>query len=227
MGLPGAITYRAMSNPFEPTQHFRAAGSEQLDPPEVADLSEYDDGFEDDLEDHLPATRWHVGLDFGLLVLRIAVGGAMVLAGLYKFGMFNDGVVDMATLPAMLEARGFASATEILAWVLALTEVIGGGLLIVGLLTPLAAAAILGVTATATYLDKDAGYFGEVLEQGIIPGYQFPLVIGAGAVALLFTGPGRIALDVAFPWRKRPVPWGIFGILLGAGSAALVLLLFR
>lgn len=228
-GLHGALTYRAMSTndelySTEATQHFRAAGPGE--PAPAAGDPDLLDDFEDDLDDQLPATRWHVGLDIGLLVLRIAVGGAMLLSGLYKFGMFGGTGID--AWPAILESQGFTSQTEILSWLLALTEVAGGGALIVGLFTPLAAAGVLGVTACATYLAHKIGYFPEMHPGGgLIEGYAQPLQIAAGSVALLFTGPGRLALDIAFPWRKRPLPYGILGLLLGAAAAIAVMALFR
>jgi putative oxidoreductase len=205
----------------EQTQHFRAG-----QPEPAGGSTDLLDDFEEGLDDQLPATRWHVGLDLGLLVLRIAVGGTMLLSGLYKFGLFND-FLNMDVMPESLAAQGF-SQPGILSWVLVLTEVIGGGLLIVGLLTPVAAASALGVTACAVYLAKDGGYFGQVVEGGaVLGGYQLPLLTAAGATALLFTGPGRIAFDLAFPWRKRPLPYGIVGFLLAAGGAVVVLTLFR
>ncbi|MGH3432267.1 MAG: DoxX family protein [Thermocrispum sp.] len=211
----------------EETQHFRAPGQGEPDPHAPAGRTDLIDPYADlDDEDEQPETRWHVGLDLGLLILRVAVGGTMLLNGLYKFGMFGGPGID--AWPGILQAQGFTSQTEVLSWVLALTEVGAGGALILGLFTPLAAAGVLGVTASATYLTKDIGYFPQLVEGGAqIPGYALPLLIGAGALALLFTGPGRIGLDVGFPWRKRPLGWGIFGVVLAAAAVLLVFALFR
>ncbi|MPY80941.1 MAG: DoxX family membrane protein [Actinophytocola sp.] len=173
-----------------------------------------------------PVTRWHSGLDLGLLILRVAVGGTAVLHGLYRYGLFGgpgmDGVAEG------LAANGFASQTTLLAWLLAVTEVGAGGLLVLGMFSPLAAAAILSITSTAVYLHRGIGYFPLVQVDGAqLPGYAFPLMVGAAALALLFTGPGRIAIDVATTWRRKPVPFGIVGVLLAAGAAVAVLVLFR
>lgn len=214
----------------EQTQHLRSpqAGPPGQPGPPDADGPEFMDDFEDSIDDQLPPTQWHVGLDFGLLILRIAVGGSMLLAGLYKFGLFNSGL-NADKIAAGLEQQGF-SQPKLLSWVLMLTEVGGGALLIIGLLTPLAAAGMLGITASATYLARDIGYFPDLVEAtpgAVIPGYQFPLLIGAGAVTLLFTGPGRVAMDLPFHWRRKPLPYGILGLLIGGGAAAAVLTLLR
>lgn len=228
-GLRGALTYRAMSTndelySNEATQHFRTPDAGEPDP--VGGRTDLIDPFDDELEDEKPATRWHGGLDLGLLILRIAVGGTILLNGLYKFGMFGGPGID--AWPEILQGQGFTTQTEILSWVLALTEVGGGGALILGLFTPLAAAGVLGVTASATYIHKDIGYFPQIVEGGAqIAGYAHPLLIGAGALALLFTGPGRIGLDVGFPWRKSPLGWGVFGVLLAGAAAIAVFALFR
>lgn len=216
-----------MSTPFEPTQYVPAVGSGRQDPPDYEGQTDLlDDDFDDELEEELPATRWHAGLDLGLLVLRIAVGGTMLLFGLQKFGMF--GGPGLNEMPQAIEAAGFTSQTKLLAWALAIGEVGGGGLLVIGLLTPIAAAAVLSITATATYLAREVGYFPEWASNDLqTPGYAFPLMVAAGALVLLLTGPGRVSLDVAFPWRKRPLVYGFIGILLAAAAAVLVLAVFR
>lgn len=170
-------------------------------------------------------TKYHVGIDIGLLVLRVAVGGTMLLQGLFKFGLFGGPGID--AVPAMLQHMGITSATSVLSWVLALTEVIGGSALVVGLLTPLAAASALGVTATATWLMHTGGYFPSMHPDGSQSGgYYFAVLTGAGALALLFTGPGRLAADFPAPWRRNPVGAGLLGAILAAGGTLLVVWLF-
>lgn len=205
----------------EPTQAPSSGGRRRRDEPAHL-LNDYD-SVEEEQE---PVTRWHAGLDVGLLILRVAVGGTALLHGLYRFGLFGgpgmDGVAEG------LAANGFTSQTTLLAWLLGMTEVGAGGLLVLGMFSPLAAAAILAITSTAVYLHREIGYFPLVQVDGAqLPGYAFPLMTGAAALALLFTGPGRIAVDVATTWRRKPVPFGIVGVLLAAGAAVAVLVLFR
>lgn len=171
------------------------------------------------------ATKYHGGIDVGLFILRVAVGGTMLLQGLFKFGLFGGPGID--AVPAMLQQMGITSMTGVLAWVLVLIEVIGGAALVVGLLTPLAASATLGVTATATWLAHAGGYFPQIMPDGSQRGgYEFAVLTGAGALALLFTGPGRLAFDFPTPWRRNPVGAGLLGVILAAGATLLVVWLF-
>lgn len=211
-----------------PTEQPMSQTTQGIDPYDAAEpdnTPQILDGFEAAIEEQLPRTRYHVGLDLGLLILRVAVGGTMLLSGLYKYGLFNG--IGMDKMPEALEGAGFTSQTVALAWLLVVTELGSGGMLILGLLTPVGAAAALGVTATATYLSKEIGYFPDLLESGgMIPGYQLPLLVGAGAMALLFTGPGRIAVDAPTPWRRKPLPFGVVGVVLAAAASVAVVALF-
>ncbi|WAL64352.1 DoxX family protein [Amycolatopsis cynarae] len=170
------------------------------------------------------AARWHGGLDFGLLILRIVLGGALGAHGLQKvFGLFSGpGIAEFARI---LAAHGYTSQTTALSWVAGVTEIVAGGLLVLGLFTPAAAGALLAITANVVYLEYRAGFFLDSNAAG--SGFEYHLVLGGIALALLFTGPGRISLDVNTPWRRRPVPFGFVGFVLAAGAMAIVLSLFR
>jgi putative oxidoreductase len=171
--------------------------------------------------DDARSARWHGGLDFGLLILRLVLGGALGAHGLQKvFGLFGGpGVNEFARI---LADHGYTSQTTVLSWVAGVTEIAGGALLILGLFTPVAAGALLAVTANVVYLTYREGFF-----LGGGHGVEYHLVLGGIALALLFTGPGRISLDVNTPWRRRPVPFGIVGFVLAAAAMAIVLTRFR
>jgi putative oxidoreductase len=173
------------------------------------------------VNDQARATRWHGGLDFGLLILRIVLGGALGAHGLQKvFGLFGGpGIGEFARI---LGDHGYTSQTTVLSWVGGITEIAGGALLMIGLFTPIAAGALLAVTANIVYLTYREGFF-----LGADGGFEYHLVLGGTALALLFTGPGRISLDVNTPWRRRPVPFGIIGFVLAAAAMAVVLARFR
>lgn len=165
-------------------------------------------------------TRWHGGLDFGLLVLRILLGGTMLGHGLQKlFGLF-DGPGISGFAGALESAFGFTSQTTLLSWITAVTETVSGALLVLGLFTPLAAAGILGVAASVVYLKFGGGFFSR-------QGFEYELLLAGAAFTLLFTGAGRIAVDVNTPWRRKPMPFAVFGVLLAAAASVLVLVLFR
>lgn len=167
------------------------------------------------------ATRWHGGLDFGLLVLRIVLGGTMLGHGLQKlFGLFGGpGIGGFAD--ALGDTFGFTGATTLLSWITALTETLGGTLLVFGLFTPLAAAGLLGVSASAVYVKFGGGFFGAPA------GFEYELLLAAGVFALLFTGAGRLSVDVHTPWRRKPMPYAVLGLLLAAAACVVILVSFR
>lgn len=165
-------------------------------------------------------TRWHGGLDFGLLVLRLVLGATMAAHGAQKlFGAFDGPGID--GFAQALGGFGFTSQTTLLSWITALTELVGGLLLVLGLFTPLGAAGILGIAASIVFVKFGNGFF--MGQQG----FEYELMIGSVALALLFTGSGRIALDKNTPWRRKPMPFAILGLLVAAAATVVVLVVFR
>jgi putative oxidoreductase len=170
--------------------------------------------FDDDPRD---AGRWHGSADFGLFVLRLAVGGTVLAHGLqHMFGLFHG--VGLHGFQAFVEANGYKYPT-IMGVVAGGAELAGGGLLIVGLFTPLAAAAILGLLANVIVLKWKLGFFE--------PGYELELVLSGAAFALLFAGPGRASFDRPTPWFRRPGLNGFIFLIIGAAAAVVVLLVLR
>lgn len=162
--------------------------------------------------------EWHRGLDFGLLVLRVVIGALFVAHGTDKlFGWFNDGM-GMEATRQMLTGFGFTEP-GVLAWVVALSETVGGVLLILGLFFPAGAAMVLGVMANVIAVKADWNLFlGDV---------ELEMTYAAAAFALLFTGPGRFALDRhTHWWRKAPV-YGFVFLILAAGLSVVTLVVFR
>ncbi len=117
------------------------------------------------------------------LVLRLVLGVIMIGHGYSKvFGGLHKHAELVASLgmPAWL---GYVSA---------LTEFLGGILLVIGLFTRCAAIAVcidLVVAIAKVHLHNG------LLGQG---GYQFPLALAAIAFALIFTGAGPVSLDWGF-----------------------------
>jgi putative oxidoreductase len=176
--------------------------------------------YEAGVDEEEPAKRevaWHGGLDFGLLVLRLVLGGLFVVHGLDKlFGWF-DGLGRGGT-EELLRGFGF-SRPELLAWVLSVSETAGGALLILGLLTPIGAAAILGVMANVIMVKGEwSQFFG---------GVELEMMYAGAAFALLFTGPGRISLDRKTPWFRRAPAFGFVFLIIAAGLTVATLFVFR
>ncbi len=153
----------------------------------------------------------------GLLVLRLALGLTMAAHGAQKLLGWFDG-------PG-LEGTGqfFASsgypAPEAMALVAALTETLGGLALALGLLTPLAGAAVLGTMLNALAVKWGGGFFAP-------EGVEYEVLLAAGAAALTLTGPGRYAVDRLLPaLRAHRLSRGVAALALGVVTAAAVLLL--
>ena len=129
-------------------------------------------------------------LDVGVLVLRVLVGVTFSLHGFQKlFGWFGGG-------GPIGTARWFASLGfgdgRVAARAAGTGEVAGGLGLAVGLLTPLAALAMIGTMTTAALVNNAEHGFWSVNKGWELNGY---LIAVAAAVAI--TGPGRISLDAA------------------------------
>lgn len=97
------------------------------------------------------------------------------------------------------------------------TEIGAGALFAVGLLTPLAAAAIISVMSVAIVtVHLKVGFF-IFLPDG---GWEYCASIAAVAAAVAVAGPGGASLDEVLGWTTGPV---IGGLAVGAGLAAAAL----
>jgi len=126
--------------------------------------------------------------DLGLLILRVVVGAIILAHGLQKFGYL--GGRGLASHAGFLESGlGFRPGV-VWAWIVALTETVGGLLMIVGLgafLAPFAVAADMAVAGIAAHGAK--GFWSTT------GGYEFTLALGGAAVASGLAGYGRWSLD--------------------------------
>lgn len=157
-------------------------------------------------------------MEGGLLLIRVVLGSIMVAHGAQKlFGWF--GGHGLAGTGGWLESMGFKPA-RVHASVVGLAEFGGGSLLVLGLLTPLGAAAVAGVmfVAIAT-VHWPNGFFNTP------GGYEFNLLITATAIALAFTGPGEISIDHLVGWSLAGPGWGLGALGISAVTAGSVLAL--
>lgn len=163
---------------------------------------------------------WNGGTDLGLLFLRIAIGGLFFGHGMQKvFGLWGGPGID--GFARALEGNGFTQPTTV-AWITGLTELIGGAFVVLGVITPLAAAGLLAVMIPTVIVNWGAGLFA-----GPANGLEVFLALGLGAAALVFTGPGRIALDNGRTWHRRPAPWGVLSLIIAVAASLLVFFLMR
>jgi putative oxidoreductase len=151
-------------------------------------------------------------MSYGLLVLRVVVGGTMFGHGAQKlFGWFGGPGRDGTA--GFLGQLGFR-APLLFGLVAGLAES-GGLFFAAGLLTPLAALGIAIVMLNAIgSVHWSKGFWNG---NG---GIEFPLTLLTVAVAVAATGPGRFSLDRAIGWddNSSGVWWGV-GVL---GAAAVV-----
>lgn len=156
----------------------------------------------------------------GLAILRIVAGAVLLISGLQTlFGFAGDPGI------SALEGRlSFFSGSGVLAVAIPAAEVIAGGLLILGLLTPFAAALAFVVSAfMATF--HLSGHQGSLWPYGLNPVIHQWALYALISLSLIFTGPGGASLDRSRSWATRPLAssW-IFAVLGIAGFAALWLL---
>jgi putative oxidoreductase len=159
-------------------------------------------------------------MSYGLLVIRLVLGGTMAAHGTQKvFGWFG-GPGPQGTA-GFLSGLGFG-ASPVLAIVLGMSELGGGVLLALGFATPFAAVliAVVMVTAVATVHWKNGFFAGS-------GGYEFNLLIYAVCIGLAATGPGRFSIDSAASWAGSisGLWWGVgvLGASLLAGLATVEL----
>jgi putative oxidoreductase len=155
-------------------------------------------------------------MDVGILIVRLVVGGLFVGHGVQKlFGWF--GGYGLSGTGGFMESLGYRPG-KTFAFITGAVEVGAGILLMLGLATPLAAAAVIGVMLNAIFTAKrQAGLFG---------GWELDLVYLAAAAALAFTGAGAYSLDAAIGWDLSGSGSGL-GALAVAGVTAILALAVR
>ncbi len=149
-------------------------------------------------------------MKLGRLLLRFVVGGFFIGHGTQKlFGWFGGnglkGTAEGFEQLGLKPARAHATAAG-------MAEAGGGALLLAGLETPLAAAAITAtmITAIRTVHLKN----GPWASKG---GYEYNVVLIAAALALAELGPGPLSLDAALGHERSGTGWA----LAAAGAGAL------
>jgi putative oxidoreductase len=120
----------------------------------------------------------------GLLLLRLVVGLTFLLHGI-------DKLVDMSGTEQFFASLDIP-APGLMAPLVAVTETVGGMLLIVGLATPLVGLALTGDMLVAL-LTAHVGQ-GFFVEGG---GFELVLLLGGASLAIAFTGAGRYSVDGA------------------------------
>src|SRR5664280_3432829 len=125
-------------------------------------------------------------------MLRLTIGPMMIMHGSNK--VRGPGGLEGTT--RWFDSRGLQPA-HVHARVAATTEIGTGALLILGTMTPMASAGVIGIMTVAAATDhKGKGFF---IFKG---GWEYVAVVGATAAAISALGPGRYSFDGA-RGRKR------------------------
>jgi putative oxidoreductase len=154
-------------------------------------------------------------MSFGLLVLRVVVGGLFMAHGAQKlFGWFGGAGVPGVT--AWFGHLGLRPA-RVHAVLAGLFESIGGALIAAGLLTPLGSL-VLTATMVVAIITVHRGK-GLWNDKG---GCEFNAVLIAAVLAVAAAGPGDWSLDHALDLDISGSGWAIAAALAGIAGGALV-----
>ena len=156
-------------------------------------------------------------MSVGLLVIRLALGLLLIGHGTQKlFGWF--GGPGLSGTGAFFDSAGYRPGRHMAA-LAGLAESVAGGLLALGLLTPLGAAIAIGVMLAAIAVHAPNGLWNSS------GGYELPGFYAVVAAGLAFTGAGRVSVDhlLGLTWLW---PYGAGAVALGV-IAALPLLALR
>jgi putative oxidoreductase len=149
----------------------------------------------------------------GRLLLRATVGGFFIGHGTQKlFGTFGGqglkGTAEAFDGMGMKPGHVHATAAGV-------GETLGGAGILLGFQTPLAAASIVAVMATA--INRVHLKNGPWAANG---GYEYNAVLLAAAATLAETGPGPLSLDALRGKERVGAKWGLFALAAGAVGAA-------
>ena len=158
--------------------------------------------------------------NLALLAFRASIGAVMLAHGINH--IFGGGKIEGT-------ARWFGSLGMkpgiVHAWLASITEIAGGTLLVLGLLTPLGGASVIGVMLVAWITNhRGNGFF--IFRPG--EGWEYVMTLTFCGLLLAVVGPGEWSLDDALDIYDDLA--GVTGLLIaliaGAGGAVLLLLGF-
>ena len=156
-------------------------------------------------------------VDLALLALRVMVGGVFLAHGINH--IFGGGKI--AGTGRWFESLGMKPGW-LHAWTASLTEIGAGSLLVLGLLTPIAAGGIVGVMVVAWITNHlKNGFF--IFRPG--EGYEYVMTLTVVGLVIAILGPGNWSLDHAAGLQSSLVGWTGLWIALGAGVGGALALL--
>src|SRR3954465_9596449 len=152
-------------------------------------------------------------VDLALVVLRVSLGIVFIAHG-YNH-VFGGGKI--AGTARWFESLGMRPG-PLHAWTASITELGSGLLLVLGLLTPLACAGVVGTMVVAWITNHlRNGFF--IFRPG--EGYEYVMTLTLAPIGLAGVGAGKWSLDNAFDWFQPPGWLGLgIAVIAGIGGAA-------
>ena len=168
------------------------------------------------IDDRIKAAGRRGTQDLGLLILRLAVGGLLILHGLQKaFGWWGGPGLD--GFSTSLDEMGFKHA-DILTYVATGGQIAAGVLLVLGLFTAIAAAGALAYLVNGVLAEAMVAHEQARLAEFLTDGHEYQLILVAATAAIILTGPGRYGFDAGRGWARRPFVGSLVALLLGLGA---------
>ncbi|WP_327147323.1 DoxX family protein [Nocardia sp. NBC_01329] len=154
--------------------------------------------------------------DIALLLLRLVVGATMIAHGVNHW----IGGGKIAGTAGWFSGLGLRHGV-LQAWFSVITEIGAGALLILGLLTPLAAAAVISVMLVAALLAHRKNGFLVFKD-----GYEYVLVLAVVSLVIGILGPGWLSVDHAAGIAITGWAGGAISLGLGVLATAVLLTVF-
>ena len=153
-------------------------------------------------------------VNLALLVFRLALAGVFLAHGLNH--IYGGGKI--AGTARWFESLGMKPG-PLHAWMASLMEVVAGGLLVLGLLTPFAGAAVIGIMLVAWITNhRGNGFF--IFRPG--EGWEYVMTLTVCGLLVATIGPGEWSVDDQVDALRDL--WGMTGfwiaVVLGGGGAA-------
>jgi putative oxidoreductase len=152
----------------------------------------------------------------GRLIARLIIGGLFFGHGAQKlFGWFGGpGLEGTEQMMDKLDMKPPKEQALLASW----AETAGGGLLVAGFLTPLAAAMLTGSMITAI---RKVHWSNGLWASN--QGYEYNLALIGALAALIDGGPGRPSLDGAFGIECTGPAWTVAALAAGAAGSTLAI----
>ncbi|HKX17628.1 MAG TPA: DoxX family protein [bacterium] len=148
-------------------------------------------------------------MDLGLLIIRVVFGLIMIGHGTQKlFGWFGGPGLHQAS--GFVGSRGFSPA-KVWTFTGSASESLGGGLLLLGFLSPLGSILIAAAMLTAIAAFHWPKFWAQ---DG---GYEHPLAMLTAAVAVGITGPASYAVDARLGTALPPSVAATIAVLAAIG----------